>query len=298
MVFFENIQNILRQDIGNRGFVSAVPPTDMRKLAATLNEAERVILLSGFPVRDINGKPCGETDGPLGTANMAQAFIAAGCEVSIVTDDISYRIMRAAVDYRAPKAELIRLPKYRSATFCRRLMSEIKPTHLITLERPGKAEDGHFHNMRGEIIDDMVCDTDMLLPLAKEWGAITISVGDGGNEAGMGNYRREIIENVPLGKQISAVYPSDYTLVTGVSNWWGWGIAALLSRIKGENFLPTKEEETQMLAEILKAGAVDGCTGEKEMSVDNLSLDVHLDILEALNFETNRAIEETNFANI
>ena len=70
----------------------------------------------------------------------------------------------------------------------RTFIRDAKPTHLISLERPGKAENGHYHSMRGEVLDDMITDSALFLSEAKKAGAVTISIGDGGNEMGMGTY--------------------------------------------------------------------------------------------------------------
>lgn len=56
--------------------------------------------------------------------------------------------------------------------------------------------------MRGETIDDMITDSALFLSEARAFGAETISIGDGGNEMGMGTYRHEIEAHVPCGKLI------------------------------------------------------------------------------------------------
>ncbi|MFR8330018.1 MAG: glutamate cyclase domain-containing protein [Clostridium fessum] len=63
-------------------------------------------------------------------------------------------------------------------------------------------------------------------------------MGDGGNEMGMGTFRREILAGVPHGELICTAEAADLTLASGVSNWWGWGIASLLSLELGRNLLP------------------------------------------------------------
>lgn len=94
--------------------------------------------------------------------------------------------------------------------------------------------------MRGETIDDMITDSALFLSEARAFGAETISIGDGGNEMGMGTYRHEIEAHVPCGKLICASEAADITLASGVSNWWSWGIAALLSLQAGLYLLPTE----------------------------------------------------------
>lgn len=46
---------------------------------------------------------------------------------------------------------------------------------------------------------------------------------------GMGTYRDVIEHFVPFGGTICTAESADITLASGVSNWWGIGIAALCS---------------------------------------------------------------------
>jgi hypothetical protein len=137
------------------------------------------------------------------------------------------------------------------------------------------AADGHFHNMRGIVIDQDIASTEALFSA----GIPTIGIGDGGNELGMGCYRPQIEASVPQGQLICAQQSALYPLAAGVSNWWGWGLAALLSRESGKMLVPTDEEETALLEAVLAAGGLDGVTKEPTMTVDNLTLAQHLEIL-------------------
>ena len=107
----------------------------------------------------------------------------------------------------------------------------------------------------------------------------TVGIGDGGNELGMGCYRSWIQETVPHGDLICADRAADYPLAAGVSNWWGWGLAALLSAESGKALLPSDQEEIALLEAVLAAGGLDGVTKEPTMSVDNLTIEQHLQIL-------------------
>lgn len=270
----------MRQDFGGRGLLAALPPADLIPVADTLSQAKRVLLLTGFPVRLADGSFVGETDGPSGTANLAAALLETGAQVSVVTDAPSFELLKAALSFRAPAADLACLPAVGTDSLIRSLLTEMKPTHFISLERPGKALDGHYYNMRGEKIDDMVIDSALFLSEAKKCGAVTISIGDGGNEMGMGAFRREISRFVPCGSQICAEEAADFPLAGGVSNWWGWGIASILSCQAGRSLLPSPQEETKLLRLVVEAGGVDGCTREQAFTVDRLPLNTHLAILE------------------
>lgn len=280
MTFYEKLDAIMKQDFGGRGLLASLPPGLVKEASDTLEHAERAILLTGFPVRLLDGSFTGETDGPSGTANLAAALCQTGCTVFVVTDRVSAPLLREALRYRAPMAALAVLPDSDTDSFIRRFVSEIKPTHFISLERPGKACDGHYHNMRGEDIDDMITDSALFLSEAKKAGAVTISVGDGGNEMGMGTFRSQVENHVPCGNVICTREGADITLASGVSNWWGWGIAALLSIKTGRLLLPDPREEAEMLHRVVTAGGVDGCTKEHTETVDHLAMSVHLSILD------------------
>lgn len=100
---------------------------------------------------------------------------------------------------------------------------------------------------------------------------------------GMGTYRDVIEHFVPFGGTICTAESADITLASGVSNWWGIGIAALCSLFAEKNLLPTREEETESLRLAVAAGSVDGCSKKNEMTVDRLDLETHLGILDSVN---------------
>ncbi len=282
MTFFTELDKIMKQDMGGRGLLGALPATPMEQALETLKTAKRVILLTGFPVRMADGTFIGETDGPSGTANLAYTFSELGADILVITDNASYGLLDAALRYRAPKAKLALLPETDTDKFIKTTVHTFKPTHFISLERPGKGSDGHYHNMRGECIDDMVTDSALLLTEAKAAGAVTLCIGDGGNEMGMGTFRDVVCKNVHCGELICSNDQADIALASGVSNWWSWGIAALLSRETGKNLLPEDAEEIELLHRVVMAGGVDGCTKENSETVDNLSLETNLSILRAV----------------
>ncbi len=76
MTFFKDLDTIMKQDFGNRGLLNELPDNPIRETLTALTLARRVILLTGFPVRLEDGSYVGETDGPLGTADIAAALTA------------------------------------------------------------------------------------------------------------------------------------------------------------------------------------------------------------------------------
>ena len=54
---------------------------------------------------------------------------------------------------------------------------------------------------------------------------MTIGIGDGGNEIGMGKVLDKVILHVKHGKDIGTTVTCDYLITTGVSNWGGCALA-------------------------------------------------------------------------
>lgn len=279
MGFFKKLDEAMRYDPGNRGLLANAPANPLDRLQEALQEITGVVILTGFPVRLGLHNFTGETDGPLGAANLAFAFESIGVPVWLLTDEEAYWVVNAAVTRRGCKCRPLMLPKYEADEFIAAQLDAIKPSHVLTIERPGKARDGHYHNMRGGIIDAMFVDASSIIEAARERGITTISIGDGGNEIGMGALAETIEKYVPHGEAICAREVADIALISGVSNWWGWGVSALLSGMYGINLLPSDDMERGMLHEMVLAGSVDGCTKKPEETVDNLPMEVHLGVL-------------------
>ena len=108
---------------------------------------------------------------------------------------------------------------------------------------------------------------------------------------GMGAFEREIRSHVPCGQSICASESAMFTLAAGVSNWWGWGIASLLSVMCGKDLLPSEDEEAEMLRRVVAAGGVDGCTKRPEATVDALPLSLHLSLLRTVRSLTETAMK-------
>ncbi len=274
---FQRIWRVMERDPGHRGLTYDLPRADLKSMGLGLLDAGEVLILSGFPVQRADGR--GETDGPAGAANLAAVLSAIGKKATVVTDEASCAAILAACSLYAPQTEVLCVPHNGAQAYCYNLIKQRRPTHVIAIERPGRGLDGHYHNFRGEYIDHLLADTDLLL-YAK--GVTTIGIGDGGNELGMGALRSIIENRVNLGREICADAAADYTLTAGVSNWWGWGIRAVLSVVTGRDLLPTEEEERRLLRAIVGNGCVDGVTGLPEMTVDHLSLEENLSVLREL----------------
>lgn len=274
---FERIWKVMEADPGNRGLTRDVPRPDLAALGRSLLEAGEVFILSGFPVQKAGG--AGETDGPVGACDLAAVLCSLEKKVTVLTDEPSCAALLTACEQYAPGAEVLCVPHRGGPAFCYRLLKQRRPTHIIAIERPGKGRDGHYHNFRGEWIDELLSDTDLLMQTEN---AVKIGIGDGGNELGMGALRSQIERQVERGDLICAEAKADFTLTSGVSNWWGWGIRAVLTALTGRDLMPTEQQEWALLRAIVAQGCVDGVTGQAELTVDHLSQEENLAVLRAL----------------
>lgn len=280
--FFHQLHEILSFDPGNRGLITHIPPADWAKAARLLTAAQSILLVTGFPSVGAN---IGETDGPIGTVSLAHTLRKAGKSVALVTDPYSFELVkrcRNALESADSAIPLFCVEMENGEKSCRTLLDTVQPDLIIAIERPGKGADGHFHNMRGRIIDDMTADTDILMTC----GLPVIAVGDGGNELGMGNYACHIGAYVPHGTCIAAAKSSTVPIVCGVSNWGGWGLSALFSALNGIDLMTTDEEERALLTACIQAGGVDGVLGKPLLSVDGFPMggihEVHTRLRSAL----------------
>jgi D-glutamate cyclase len=276
------IDAILALDLGGRGIGSFFQPGAAVAAARALSGAERVIIVTGFNVPP--GLP--ETDGPPGAAVLGRALRLLGASVSYVTDRAPADPLAAVLQALDEPAEVDVYPDLPGAA--RLILEREKPTHLISIERPGRCRSGDYLSARGESIakwnlplDDLFL-TAHALRAKKKAGIITLGIGDGGNEIGMGTARAQIARSGKLMARIASVVTVDHLVVAGTSNWGAYGIVAALERLRGRLLLHTGAIERQLIERCVKAGAVDGITRKREPTVDGLNAEIHAGIVELL----------------
>jgi hypothetical protein len=130
-----------------------------------------------------------------------------------------------------------------------------------------------------------MCDTAFLFERAVGSDhPVTIGVGDGGNEIGMGKVSWDVIQrNIPRGAIIACRVPTDYLIVAGVSNWGAYALSAGVALLRGvappaEWF--DVEKDRAILAEMVEHGPlVDGVKGHPAVSVDGLEFEAYVEPL-------------------
>jgi hypothetical protein len=304
------IDHVLALDLGGRGIAGFFQPGAALAAARTLSRARRVLIVTGFCVPP--GLP--ETDGPPGAAVLGRALGLLGATVRFMTDAPVVASLRAAVETLHFPADI---EVYPEGTDPRALLAHERPTHLVAIERPGRARSGDYLSARGESVaawNRPIDELFLLSPKTRRHAAtpssirppspqpglaapattirgrgarpsarpITIAVGDGGNEIGMGNVRAHLGRESRLMARIASVVRVNHLVVAGTSNWGAYGIVAGLERLTGRPLLHTPGQERRLIEACVEAGAVDGILRSSKPTVDGLPLEIHAAVVELL----------------
>lgn len=316
----DRLRDAIQVDVGNRGLrrdparnlVNACPG-DFAAACASLASHPRPVLVvvTGFFIPTAT-PPAGETDGPLGALYLARALTPLGIRVALATDSFSVRALQAGLSACVldSHVSLFTLP---AAAQARALAPEayartvdVVPTHLLAIERVGPSHTpeslkgppssdfletvppehrDRCHTMRGLDITELMSPAHRLFePPGRPPGVVTIGIGDGGNEIGMGKIAWDTIRNnIPNGGRVACRVPTDHLIVCGVSNWGAYALAAGVAHLRGKSLdgrLFDIELERELLRVMVESGPlVDGVAGRPAATVDGLTWEEYASVL-------------------
>jgi len=244
----------------------AVPAGYCVRAAKLILENKGCVLIgTGFPVGGSF-----ETDGPIGAIALYRVLERLGHEPIFGCAPPISQVL--AGDFRTLEVPILSwaatVPVVESA------LASIRPSVIVSIERPGVARDGRYYNMRGQDISDFLAKFDLFFELCS---CPTIAVGDGGNEIGMGNVHAELAQ-LPI---IPSVTRCNELVIATVSNWGVYGIIAALSRELDQDLF-RYFDPVEIVRYLVDRGAVDGKTGYAECSEDGFPLAVGLSIIAQL----------------
>jgi hypothetical protein len=299
---FDPVDHLLALDPGGRGIARFFTPGAALGAARALVGARRVLIATGFVVAE----GMAETDGPPGAAVLGRALRRLGAEVRYTSDPIVLPVLEASLHALDEPLDVFAYPEGPDAASD--VLKRERATHLVAIERPGRGRQGDYLNARGVSVarwnrplDEMflragrtVGRSHTLLnqathalnrargPRYNSRRPVTIGVGDGGNEIGMGRVRARLASEGALMARIASVVSVDHLVVAGVSNWGAYGIVAQLGRLTGQPLLHTPTHERTMIDACVSAGAVDGLTRRREPTGDARAADTHAAVVALL----------------
>mgnify|MGYP005837398883 CR=1 FL=1 len=296
----KQLQDIIHIDPGQRGLnrnpqrnLFTATATDLASACQSLahHSAPRLAIMTGFFIP--TGDPPGhETDGPLGALFLLRACAALGIPALIAIDPPGVSAVRAGLQHCALPLDRIReLPRPTVTDWNRdpSYLLGFSPTHYVFIERAGPNAEGRCLTMRGVDITEHMAPVhrwidNLARGTANAFPAVTIGIGDGGNEIGMGKIDPAILaDNIPWGTQIQCRIATDHLIVAGVSNWGSYALAAGLFLLRGQMppvqlFDPQAEHD--LLEIMVREGPlVDGVTGRPSVSVDGLPWETYIEPL-------------------
>lgn len=299
----EAIDRLMSVDVSGRGFIGQAYPLAReraqvplvqaagdRLLAAIGGRKGTVVLIATGATSLRPGLPAhiGETDGPAGAIALARALaLACGVAPILLTDPgqggmLSQAARSLGLYTLAPEAVILQARQTTNAgavgileiaadreqaeSQAAQWLGEFEAAAVIAIEKASPNEKGVFHN--SSKIDTSVgkARAEMLFKRARETGVLTIGIGDGGNEIGMGAIREQLAEcfpslarcACPCGGSILASESADCLITAAVSNWGGYALAAYLAHVQGMPYAAhSAERERRLLEGCAQAGYMD-----------------------------------------
>ncbi|RPJ05411.1 MAG: DUF4392 domain-containing protein [Deltaproteobacteria bacterium] len=322
----DQIDRLITLDLPFRGVIDVLYPSARerageplamkaaKELHRLLKAKDVVLIATGWPDRPHISPEIAETDGPPGAAALGRA-LHRGLKVIpffLIEENLvgpMERVVQSAGFRVLPPKETIAAGDSPSAIHAAAvlgfpseskrakkkatlLMNTFKPAAVIAIEKGGMNEKGIVHTSRGHDTTEPMAKIDFLMEEAIHRNVLTLGIGDGGNEIGMGNIREEIKQKLPFGDKclcpcgsgIAPVTQTDLLVTATVSNWGAYGVSACLAiLLKKPDVLHDPETERRILEQAAGAGFIDGISGFVEPGADGLAAEVHCQITSLLN---------------
>ena len=219
-----------------------------------------------------------ETDGPPGALILCLTLKELGYIPIIITDAYCKNFFEK-YDIKVIYMD-IKLAKENTINFIEKTIEEHNPIGMISIERCGLNIYNKYANMRNININEHTAEIDLFF--VNYYNKIpTIGIGDGGNEIGMGNLENIIKNKLDL---VPCKIKVDKLIISTVSNWGGYGLAAYLCKLtNNKKFFETVENIVkEYIKYIISIGSVDGVTHENKEKIDGYDIEVELNIIRSL----------------
>lgn len=279
------------------------------RLVKSVKPGDWVILTTGWIVPPF--LPHGELDGPIGACALARA-ISLGLKANpfFVTEEAMIPVLKSTarmaglrvVDLDTHKkmgvmghsvVQSFPVDKVKAEKEAEALLAKLNPSAIISIEKAGRNENDIYHTGMGSDFSATVAKTDYLYDKAQEIGAraLTIGIGDLGNEIGFGDVKKALEETMPdrwkckcpcHGSIVTKV-KADVPVYAECSNWGAYGVEAMLSGIlKDPELLHDADTERRMFEGATEGGGLDGMLCRPAMSEHQWPVRYHMALIELL----------------
>ncbi|CAG9328199.1 unnamed protein product [Blepharisma stoltei] len=258
------IESRIQLDEGQRGIRALIQPNSaLFSAARELSGLKSIGILTGFPCIQNNNPPI-ENDGIGGTLAIARAIESCGGHSTILIDSPYVEVIKNLSDWHNLQyGSHINVSSSRNLEF----------DGIVSIERSGRAKDGNYYTMRGRNISNLLEPLDVIYMEDKDIG-VKVGIGDGGNEAGMGNLIGLVERYIPNGELIACNVRCHHPIVSSVSTWGGYGLAFAMCLCKNVPAVVNNAQERQIAEKICELNIRDGVTGLPTVSIDGLDWSV------------------------
>ena len=235
-----------RNDRGMQDLLAALGNTAADAARILLDENDPIVICTGFPV---NGAP--ETDGPPGAFALADALRSLGKTVSVASWGQALQIFAKV----RGDLSFLEVPVGRDGAG-----GPAARGAVVTVEVCGQCNDGSYRNMRGVDIGASAPRFESVFGMRS-----IVSVGDGGNEFGMGSAPDAFFRKWRIMRPVST---TECLVPAAASNYGAYAIIKELQRVSRRTLLPEPAEHLALIRALVAAGCVDGYTGQATLTVD------------------------------
>ncbi|AND84631.1 DUF4392 domain-containing protein [Clostridium tyrobutyricum] len=290
-----------------------------KKLVSTLKEGDLVYIMTGFVLLPFKKA---EMDGIVSTMLLARALVK-GFNVKPVivcpkdnikaVENLAYVV---GLHFHDNIEELKEYPlsiagitftkdAMKAGTQADELIAKGIPGAVISIECPGANSVGVYHNAIGKDVTELEAKQDILFTKLKEKGVLNISIGDLGNELGMGTIKEHLEKYVPYAAKggcscgcnggILASVKADNIITATVSDWGCYGLIAALAYLKKDlDIMHTKEMEKEAMVTASRSGMID-MYGDLIPAIDGCGLSINTSIVNLMRecVQSSIKLEET-----
>lgn len=262
------------------------------RLSDQVKPGDPVLICSGWPSRSWLMTGLTETDGLVGAGYLARVLeqclaavpvlvvhpaLTRFAEVALQSAGLLVADVETALQSKrgAHKASVGAILPFTSdwddaERHAAEAFDQLEPAAVVSVEMPGALADGTFRNVTGRVVPtELVAKADVIFSEGARRGALTVGIGDGGNELGMGYIADTVRELLPDGT--TPATDVDVLVVGVVSNWAAVGVGACVAAIADMPKVLRAVSLPRITERLSDAGAIDGLTAYIDPKNDGMS---------------------------